>query len=117
MAWSKMEKWKNGKGKETSRPNRRIHKTMTWASKAQGVRPVLTCGRRRMMKLMVLIGAVFVLLGIVAESLYITSAKVAYNGAAISTNAYMVSGLFLIILGLALTLSGARIPKIRIPQV
>jgi len=38
MAWSKMEKWKNGKGKETSRPNRRIHKTMTWASKAQGER-------------------------------------------------------------------------------
>jgi hypothetical protein len=70
-----------------------------------------------MRKLMVLIGAVFVLLGIVAESLYITSAKVAYAGATISANTYMISGLFLIALGLVLTLSGARIPKIRIPHV
>ena len=65
---------------------------------------------------MVLIGAIFVLLGIAAESLYIISARVAYNGAAISTNAYMISGLFLIILGFLLTLSGARISKIRIPN-
>jgi len=66
---------------------------------------------------MVLIGAVFVLLGIVAESLYISNERVAYNGATISPNAYMISGLFLIFLGLALTLSGARIPKIRIPHL
>ncbi len=65
---------------------------------------------------MVLIGAVFVLLGIVAESLYIASEKVAYNGATISANAYMTSGLFLILLGFLLTLSGARISKIRIPH-
>ena len=58
-----------------------------------------------------------VLLGIAAESLYITSAKVAYAGATVSTNTYMISGLFLIVLGLFLTLSGARIPKIRIPHV
>jgi len=70
-----------------------------------------------MRKLMVLNGAVLVLLGIAAESLYIISAKVAYNGATISPNAYMFSGLFLILLGLVLTLSGARIPKIRIPRV
>jgi len=66
---------------------------------------------------MVVIGAVFVLIGIAAESLYIISSKVAYNGATISANAYMFSGLFLILLGLVLTLSGARIPKIRIPHV
>ena len=66
---------------------------------------------------MVLIGAVFVLLGIVAESLYISNVKVAYNGATISPNAYMISGFFLILLGLVLTLTGARIPKIRIPHV
>jgi len=69
-----------------------------------------------MRRLMVLIGAVFVLLGIAAESFYITSSRVAYNGATISTNAYMISGLFLIVLGLLLTLSGARISKIRIPH-
>ena len=66
---------------------------------------------------MVLIGAVFVLLGIVAEGLYFASAQIGYNGATISTNTYLISGLFLIVLGLVLTLSGSRIPKIRIPRV
>ena len=65
---------------------------------------------------MVLIGALFVLLGIAAESLYIISARVAYNGATISANTYMATGLFLLIVGLILTLSGARIPKIRVEQ-
>ncbi len=70
-----------------------------------------------MRRLMVLIGAAFVVLGILAESLYITSAQVAYNGATTSTNEYLILGLFLIILGLVLTLSGARISKIRTPHV
>jgi hypothetical protein len=65
---------------------------------------------------MVIIGSVLVLLGIAAETLYIANERVAYNGATISTNAYMLSGLFLIFLGLLLTLSGARIPKIRVPH-
>jgi uncharacterized membrane protein len=69
-----------------------------------------------MRRLIVLVGAIFVLLGIAAESLYVISARVAYNGATISTNAYMISGLFLIFLGFLLTLSGARISKIRIPH-
>ena len=70
-----------------------------------------------MRRFMVLIGAVFVLLGIVAESLRISNERVAYYGATIYPNAYMISSLFLIFLGLALTLSGARIPKIRIPHL
>ena len=69
-----------------------------------------------MRKLMVLIGSLFVLLGIAAESLYIISARVAYQGVTISANTYMVSGLFLLIIGLILTLSGARISKIRVSQ-
>ena len=69
-----------------------------------------------MRRLMVIVGFAFVVLGIVAEGLYITNEKVAYNGATISPNAYMISGLFLILLGLTLTLSGTRIPKIRIPH-
>ena len=65
---------------------------------------------------MVLIGSLFVLLGIAAESLYVISARVAYEGVTISANTYMVSGLLLLITGLILTLSGARIPKVRVPQ-
>jgi hypothetical protein len=69
-----------------------------------------------MRKFMVLVGSLFVLLGIAAESLYIISARVAYNGVSISANTYMVTGLFLLVIGLILTLSGARIPKIRVSQ-
>ena len=65
---------------------------------------------------MVLIGSLFVLLGIAAESLYVISARVAYKGITISANTYMITGLFLLIVGLVLTLSGARIPKIRVSQ-
>ena len=65
---------------------------------------------------MVLIGSLFVLLGIAAESLYVISARVAYEGVTISANTYMVSGLLLLIIGLILTLSGARIPKVRVPH-
>ncbi len=65
---------------------------------------------------MVLFGAVFVLLGIASESLYVIKEKVAYQGLTISANTYLVSGLFLLFVGLILTLSGARIPKIRIPH-
>jgi len=65
---------------------------------------------------MVLFGAAFVLLGIVSESLYVINEKVAYHGLTISANTYLVSGLFLLFVGLILTLSGARIPKIRIPH-
>jgi hypothetical protein len=69
-----------------------------------------------MRKFMVLVGSLFVLLGIAAESLYVISARVAYNGVSISANTYMVTGLFLLVIGLILTLSGARIPKIRVSQ-
>lgn len=69
-----------------------------------------------MRKFMVLIGSLFVLLGIAVESLYVISARVAYNGVTVSANTYMVTGLFLLIIGLILTLSGARIPRIRVSQ-
>jgi hypothetical protein len=69
-----------------------------------------------MRKFMVLLGSLFVLLGIAAESLYVISARVAYSGVSISANTYMITGLFLLIVGLILTLSGARIPKIRASQ-
>jgi hypothetical protein len=69
-----------------------------------------------MRKFMVLVGSLFVLLGIAAESLYVISARVAYSGVSISANTYMITGLFLLIVGLILTLSGARIPKIRVSQ-
>jgi len=70
-----------------------------------------------MRKVMVLIGAMFVLLGIAAESLYVINEKVAYNGATISANTYLIPGLFLIVLGLILTISGVRIPKVRVGQI
>jgi hypothetical protein len=69
-----------------------------------------------MRKFIVLFGAVLILLGIASESLYIINEKVAYHGLTISANTYMVSGLFLLFVGLLLTLSGARIPKIRVPS-
>lgn len=68
-----------------------------------------------MRKITVLVGTLLLILGIVAESLYVITAQVASNGVTLTQSTYLVSGIIAIILGFILTLSGVKIPKVRVP--
>ncbi len=67
-----------------------------------------------MRKVMLLIGLVFLFLGIISEALYITTSNVAYASTVV-TNSYLVLGIIAIFLGLILTVTSAKIPKVRVP--
>lgn len=53
-------------------------------------------------------------LGIISEALYITTSNVAYASTVV-TNSYLVLGIIAIFLGLILTVTSAKIPKVRVP--
>ncbi len=67
-----------------------------------------------MRKVMLLIGLVFLFLGIISEALYITTSNVAYASTVVA-NSYLVLGIIAIFLGLILTVTSAKIPKVRVP--
>ena len=63
---------------------------------------------------MLLFGIILVLAGIVSEGLYITTSNVAYANT-VATNSYMILGILAIIIGLVFTLTGVKIPKVKVP--
>jgi FtsH-binding integral membrane protein len=68
----------------------------------------------KLRKVMFLFGLVLLFSGVISEAMYIATSNVAYASTVVS-NSYLVLGIILILVGFIFTLSGARIPKIRVP--